>query len=37
LAHKIQLKHLVNNIADISDITEDASDRIEIFLAKQNF
>jgi uncharacterized protein Yka (UPF0111/DUF47 family) len=37
LAHKIQLKHLVNNIADISDITEDASDRIEIFLAKQSF
>ena len=37
LAHKIQLKHLVNSIADISDITEDASDRIEIFLAKQNF
>ncbi len=37
LAHKVQLKHLVNSIADISDIAEDASDRIEIFLAKQNF
>jgi len=37
LAHKVQLKHLVNSIADISDITEDASDRIEIFLAKQSF
>ncbi len=37
LAHKVQLKHLVNSVADISDITEDASDRIEIFLSKQSF
>jgi len=35
LAEKIQLKKLVHRIADISDTSEDVSDRIQIILYKR--
>ena len=35
LAHKLLIKQLINNIADISDKVEDAIDRIEIMMVKR--
>ncbi|AEX84522.1 hypothetical protein XO10_00320 [Marinitoga sp. 1135] len=35
LAHKMQLKKLVHRIADISDTSEDVSDRIQIIIYKR--
>jgi len=35
LAEKILLKHIVNGIAEIADVAEDASDRVRIVAVKQ--